>query len=406
MGSGSGVLQAMFFWQLVRGITVGIAGTATLYVADQTGVPQSVMAAARGVGMILGPILASKTIGRLIWSGESQYGFGLVLSLKAICVWLVPRLNGAIGLCLAFGSIGAAMSVLDTFNIMLVGRLLKSSSGSALSKYDLCYGIGGMVAPFVAVWAHRHSWDLLATLDLCIAMVVVRRRACLGKPTDWKQKIRNPEGAEGGLASASEAKGVEQAAAVPSRVVKAGLAFTLISQIGSTSISAWGFAFVTKHHHFPEKWAALVPSSFYLASMLPRLINTWLARHILPSALVHISLVFVLLGAICFLMASMALDAEPQGSYRLLFAGITLLGAGYSSHYSFVLVSMTQHGELTPQQNGMFGSTVCMGITMGLWLAGFFHLARLEQSVSALLIAIWMAHIREFPICRKASDVN
>lgn len=38
--------------------------------------------------------------------------------------------------------------------------------------------IRGMVAPFVAVWAHRHSWDLLATLDLCIAMVVVRRRAC------------------------------------------------------------------------------------------------------------------------------------------------------------------------------------------------------------------------------------
>ena len=27
----------------------------------------------------------------------------------------------------------------------------------------------------------------------------------------------------------------------------------LSPRIGSTSISAWGFAFVTKHHHFPEQ---------------------------------------------------------------------------------------------------------------------------------------------------------
>ena len=114
----------------------------------------------------------------------------------------------------------------------------------------------------------------------------------------------------------------------------AGLTFAFISQIGSTSISAWGFAFTTKRwglgkeqvkefdefdemirnvclktpheaandffngnvaerFNFPEEWAALVPSSFYLASMLPRFANTYLARRILASTLVHVSLIFV-----------------------------------------------------------------------------------------------------------------
>ena len=109
MGSGSGVLQAFFLWNFVRGVTdpwmnhwrrfgvhggfsgfvnveidprlvgasgsfppgmlcnskVGIAGTATLYVAEQTGVAQSLMAFSRGIGMISGPLVMSKILGKL-----------------------------------------------------------------------------------------------------------------------------------------------------------------------------------------------------------------------------------------------------------------------------------------------------------------------------------------------------
>lgn len=49
----------------------------------------------------------------------------------------------------------------------------------------------------------------------------------------------------------------------------------------------------SERFNFPEEWAALVPSSFYLASMLPRFANTYLARRILASTLVHVSLIFV-----------------------------------------------------------------------------------------------------------------
>lgn len=45
-------------------------------------------------------------------------------------------LSQAWALCLCFFGIGAAMAVLDTFNIMLVGRLLKARSGAELAKYD------------------------------------------------------------------------------------------------------------------------------------------------------------------------------------------------------------------------------------------------------------------------------
>ena len=44
---------------------VGIAGTATLYVAEQTGVAQGLMAFSRGVGMICGPLLMSRLLGKL-----------------------------------------------------------------------------------------------------------------------------------------------------------------------------------------------------------------------------------------------------------------------------------------------------------------------------------------------------
>lgn len=81
-----------------RGAEVGIAGTATLYVSDRTGVPQSLMAFSRGIGMITGPLVTSKILGRLklgavgsrsdmaidlrIWSGESQYCFGFILASR------------------------------------------------------------------------------------------------------------------------------------------------------------------------------------------------------------------------------------------------------------------------------------------------------------------------------------
>ncbi|CAK9017040.1 unnamed protein product [Durusdinium trenchii] len=357
------------------------------------------MAFSRGVGMILGPLVMSKVLGKLIWSGESQYGFGTVLGFKALCIVMIPRLDQAWSLCLAFFGVGAAMAVLDTFNIMLVGRLLKARSGAELAKYDLCYGIGGMVAPYIAILVHRYSWDVLATVDLLMAAVVVRRRACLGKPTDWKQKIRNPGsngGANGGTNGSGATNGEkaatgrggnsmdEVAQPVPPKVLRAGLTFAFISQIGSTSISAWGFAYTTKRLGFSEEWAALVPSSFYLASMLPRMANTWLAKRVLASALVHCSLIFVLLGSISVLVSSWMLsNARNSASdassgsldiegYVLMFLGIWFMGSlavrtweqlqacrlkrmrtGYANHYSMLLVSMTQHGELTSQQSGM-----------------------------------------------------
>jgi len=82
------------------------------------------------------------------------------------------------------------MAVLDTFNIMLVGRLLKARSGAELAKYDLCYGLGGMVAPYIAILVHKHSWDVLATVDLILAAVVIRRRACIGSFAAWRHMRR------------------------------------------------------------------------------------------------------------------------------------------------------------------------------------------------------------------------
>lgn len=41
-----------------------------------------------------------------------------------------------------------------------------------------------------------------------------------------------------------------------------------------------------------------------------------------------------------------------------------------------------------------FGSSICFGITMGLWLAGVIDLVQVEAVVATLLTAIWMAPLR------------
>ena len=70
-------------------------------------------------------------------------------------------------LCLSFFGVGAAMAVLDTFNIMLVGRLLKARSGAELAKYDAQHAL----SQFRCNWSSRcFCW--LVSQD-CLAEKVV-----------------------------------------------------------------------------------------------------------------------------------------------------------------------------------------------------------------------------------------
>lgn len=259
-----------------------------------------------------------------------------------------------------------------------------------LSLYDVCYGIGGMVAPFITVAMPDSCWDVLAAFDLLIAASLLGRRVARGKPRDWKAKLRRADSQAGGnlLCSAS----------VPGRVLRAGIAFTFVSQIASTSVSAWGFTFASRHLGLADAVAALIPSTFYFASTVARFVITGASMRLIPSAIIQISLLFFVAGALAFRTMAGAISAAPcdLATYTLL-ASVALMGVGVCPHHSFMLVAMAQHGDLQPREHGWYTAGTSLGATWGMVLPSLFSLPNVEMASAVALALIMNSRVRDFP---------
>eukprot|EP00928_Gymnodinium_smaydae_P013072 TRINITY_DN14766_c0_g1_i3.p1 TRINITY_DN14766_c0_g1~~TRINITY_DN14766_c0_g1_i3.p1 ORF type:complete len:409 (+),score=27.80 TRINITY_DN14766_c0_g1_i3:80-1306(+) len=391
MGYGTGVLRAYFAIQFLRGLSVGIAGTASLFIARSTEAHQSILIASRGVGMIVGPLGLSRLLGRAAWSGESQYAATLALVLKGFCDYAAARTSGPLALYFQFFIMGTTMASLDTLLIILVARAVKDNRGTLLSIYDALYGVGAMVAPFIAVSISWRAWDVLAFLDLLIAAMLAGQRTFRGKPNNWKAKVRDMD-----LNDRTGAPGCP----CPWRVVSAGIAFTFLSQVASTTVSAWGFTFAFLDLGMPDVVAALVPSVFYASSTVTRFIVAAISRLILPSALIQASVIVVFVGAIFLRMIVCQLlplaSISQVHTFAILFACV-LMGAGCCPHYSFMFISMSKHGFLDARVNGLYATSTNLGIAVGLWLPNLLGLPNVECIASFGLILIAYCRHGDFP---------
>mmetsp|Transcript_99006 Transcript_99006/g.255964 ORF Transcript_99006/g.255964 Transcript_99006/m.255964 type:complete len:402 (+) Transcript_99006:68-1273(+) len=392
MGYGTGVLRAYYGYYSLRGLTVGIAGTASLFVARRAGVQQNLLIAARGFGLILGPLTTSRAIGKTVWCGEAQVGVAAALLLKGLFALAIPQASSPYVLYTAFFMIGLAMSVLDTMSLFLVTSVVKGSGSTMLSLYDVCYGIGGMVAPFLTVAMPDSCWNVLAVLDFLIAGSLLGRRFTRGKPRDWKTKLRRvgSSGPSGSYPMCS--------AVVPARILRAGIAFTFVSQIASTSVSAWGFTFASQHLGLPDTIAALIPSTFYLASTVARFGITGVSMRLIPSAIIWMSLLFFVSGALLFhtLAGIISATARDLETYILLI-GVALMGVGVCPHHSFMLVAMAQHGDLHPREHGWYTAGTSLGATSGMVLPSLVSLPNVEVASAIALALILNSRIRDFP---------
>mmetsp|Transcript_38329 Transcript_38329/g.96191 ORF Transcript_38329/g.96191 Transcript_38329/m.96191 type:complete len:401 (+) Transcript_38329:81-1283(+) len=391
MGYGTGVLRAYYAYYALRGLTVGIAGTASLFIARRANVHQNLLVAARGLGLILGPLVTSRAIGRTVWCGESQLGVATALLLKGFFALAIPNAGSPVVLYPAFFMIGLAMSVLDTMSLFLVTSVVKGSGGAMLSLYDVCYGIGGMVAPFITVAMPDSCWYVLAAFDILIAVNLVWRRFARGKPRDWKTKLRK-------VGSSPIGSSPMLSAAVPARILRAGIAFTFVSQIASTSVSAWGFTFASQHLGLPDTVAALIPSTFYLASTVARFGITGVSMRLIPSAIIWMSLLFFVSGALLFhtLAGIISATARDLETYILLI-GVALMGVGVCPHHSFMLVAMAQHGDLHPREHGWYTAGTSLGATSGMVLPSLVSLPNVEVASAIALALILNSRIRDFP---------
>jgi len=392
-GHGTGVLRAYYLLYVIRGLTVGIVGTCSFFVAQNTGVRQNYLVAARGVGTTIAPALLGHLIGRMINMGEAQMGVALPLLAKLLCELTIPRAESSTCVFLAMFGIGVAMAVLDTMATILIGRVHGKQCGQALVVYDTAYGIGCMVAPFIAVIDPQRAWDFLAAVDFLVCAALAGKRTFRGKPTGWQRKLSSCSiGSDAASTASSEVR-------PPRLVLRAGLAFTFFVQTAMTAVSCWGFTYAATTLQLPKEVAARIPGAFYAACTLARLVLMPITRVVPPSCIMHAAAVLTLLAAFAFY----ALDhlvragASADALLPLLVACFMLMGAGFCPHYSLMIAAMQQHGDLAPQEHGWYGTSTCLGVTAGMWLPGYLSLPLIELVGSACLLVVINSNLKEFP---------
>merc|ERR1719215_647181 len=101
----------------------------------------------------------------------------------------------------------------------------------------------------------------------------------------------------------------------------------------------------------------MIPSTFYLSATLARFVIAPISLRVLPSAVVQASMVFLLTGAFLFRLLTFLTTTSPCAlEIHLLLMGVALMGAGCCPHYSFMMVSMAQHGALQPREQGWYST--------------------------------------------------
>jgi len=386
---GTGVLPAFTAIIFMRGITVGVIGTSSMLIAEQSGLPQNQLIAARGLGLVLGPSLFSWVVSRMVWCGESQSGTAFLLGIKALCEYTIPRTFSAPLLYSSFFILGLAMTMLDTTKNALVTRVFGEGCGLPLNVYEVLYGVGAMLAPLVSVVMPEQAWNLLVAIDLALAAVVAGKRTCRGKPRNWKVKVRGIKALDSGSSSPATPT------RVPRRVLTTGLVFLVIVQACETAMSAWAFTYATAVLGLPRKVCATFPMTFYLAFTITRFVCLPLSAWLPPSTILQASTALLLSGATLLRCITCFMGhGEATG---LLLLCVALVGVGTCPLYAMTLASIRRHGELTAQELGWYQTSSALGNTLGLWLPGLVSLPVAQQLWAVCAFLVISASARDFP---------
>eukprot|EP00448_Togula_jolla_P004656 CAMPEP_0170596120 /NCGR_PEP_ID=MMETSP0224-20130122/14934_1 /TAXON_ID=285029 /ORGANISM="Togula jolla, Strain CCCM 725" /LENGTH=419 /DNA_ID=CAMNT_0010920363 /DNA_START=52 /DNA_END=1311 /DNA_ORIENTATION=+ len=414
MGYGTGVLKAYYAVSFSRGLTVGVAGASSLFISQQSGAPQNFLVAARGLGMILSPALFARCIGRMVWCGESQSGFAGALMMKVLAELVVARSNSVINLYLAFFVIGIAMAVLDTSAQVLVTRVHEENCGKAMMIYCAVYGIGCMLAPSLTIINPRMAWVAVAFTDFLVALLVARRRFFVGKPRNWKAKVRkvtpvSPSTSPPPAQPKSSAQDAGMESRLPARIVRAGVLFIFVAEATETAMSCWAFTYAVTALRLSEKVAALFPTAFYFSFTLTRLAVLPASTRVPPSSIVQVGTLAMLTGSSIFFGLSMLTGADSAPgplAVKLLLGSLVLIGAGSCPLYPMMLASIRQHGDLSPEEQGWFMTSYSGGITMGMWLPGVVDLPGMELVGGVISFLIMTTHVRDFPWFRPVAKAE
>jgi len=402
MGRGTGVLQAYHIYYLTRGLTTTILGTTSLQMARSSGMAQNNLLVMRGLGFTLGPVMTGSLLGKAMWSGESQSTFVLLLTVKSMCEFFIPAFaERAFLLCMALFTLGFAMAVIGTFMNILLCQIHGERCSVPLTVYFALYGIGGMLGPYLTLWAPNCAWQSIGLIDLVLAVAVFKNRLLFGKPRNWKMKVRQVDpSALLDQCRQQQPDSPKLTKPVPMGVFVPGLFFAFLNECIQTAISSWIFTFVVDTLGQAPAAGATFSSTFYVPFIMVRCLMLPLARFVQPSVFVQGGIYVTTVGALVFCWHGEKALGGTASDFHMgaMLVGTALLGVGTCPLASSIIGAMASHGDISSQRMGWYGTASTLGTTCGMWLPGLIRLSVIEFVWSSIICVVAVVSLRDFPL--------
>jgi len=303
---------------------------------------------------------------------------------------------------------GFGMAIIDGMNYTVLTMVHGKNSSLPLSCMHAIYGVGGILAPYLVVYAPNYSWQVLALVHGSLGLTLLVRRLLYGKPKNWKAKVRGATNA-----AASEGGESQMKAGVPRRVMAGGLAFMLFMEAIEGAIGSWAFSFAVTDLGQPPIVAALFPATFYLAFTTCRMmcvVTLWYID-VNPPQVAHVCSWLTMLGCMLFQLGTSWVEKgteeePPEIPLKFLLMSIGLLAMGLAPQVTMMQASVALHGHLSPQQVGLYTLALNIGTTMGLWFPGVVSLPWAQSIWGGCAICILTAFYRDFPLRRKIGSAE
>jgi FHS family Na+ dependent glucose MFS transporter 1 len=329
--------------------------------------------------LFVGALLANMALGRLTdrWGQHRALIVSLILYALAMTAATFSR-----WLPLTFGLIFVAGLGYGTANLcgnVLVGRVYKERSVSAVNWLNVFYGIGAFTGPLLvslslfllkdgapAIW-----FGAIAMLIIMVVMIL--------QVFDLQLENQAP------------APEIQPGKRVTRSIFLWTLSLVVLIYVGTeATLGGWSTTYLQKTTSLPIELAAMGASAFWLALTGGRLMGALIGSRISEVKLLILCLAISFVGALLFLLS--------YGNGWFSVGAILTMGLGFGAIYPTIMAVMTNTFRHAPgQAGGVITAMGSIGGSLFPWLLGVTLQAYGMRSgtyyMSALVLALILAFV-------------
>lgn len=314
---------------------------------------QATLAEIGGVytALFIGALLSNVALGRLTDRLGQHRALAVAFIIYAVAI---TASSFSRSLPLTFGLIFIAGLGFGTTNLcgnVLVGRVFKENSVSAVNWLNVFYGIGAFLGPLLVsltlyLWKNGSPAIWFGSAAMAAVGIVMMAQI-------FKVHLENNEAAK-----------PQQKIKVTGSLFLWSIGLITLIYVGTEStVGGWSTTYLQKTTTLPIELAAMATSAFWLALTGGRLMGAMLGSKISDFKLLVFCLAIASLGALAFLLG--------YGNGTLSILAILLMGLGFGAIYPTLMAMTTNAFRVAPGQAG--GVVTAMGSVGGSllpWLQG------------------------------------